>query len=150
MTTARMLNLGQWAGASTLDLTAIAHSIFAFWRLIYDHTEQLAPHTLHETMDIAQNFGVRYDPRDPHREFRYDDVEARQQELKAEIDHQLGDALQKVEGTAARQDPALREATAIITKFQADYPELPTEDRPAAMTSVLHALVLLAGTDPNR
>ncbi|WP_433275255.1 hypothetical protein ACQPZA_28640 [Pseudonocardia xinjiangensis] len=49
-----------------------------------------------------------------------------------------------------RRTTHVREATAIITTFQADYPELPTEDRPAAMTSVLHALVLLAGTDPNR
>ncbi|MBC3839221.1 hypothetical protein GXW82_00425 [Streptacidiphilus sp. 4-A2] len=39
-----------WPGASS-----------AFWRTDFDHTTAFAYHTLHEVMDIAQNFGVPYD-----------------------------------------------------------------------------------------
>jgi hypothetical protein len=60
MTTVRMLNLARWAGASKSELGSVAWGIFAFWRRAYDHTSELAYHTLHEVMDMAQNFGVGY------------------------------------------------------------------------------------------
>ncbi|MEU6341906.1 toxin glutamine deamidase domain-containing protein [Streptomyces sp. NPDC046977] len=59
-TAMRMFKLAQWAGASQHEIAAVAWGIFAFWRLHYDHREELAYHTLHETLDIAQNFGVPY------------------------------------------------------------------------------------------
>ncbi|MEV5244686.1 toxin glutamine deamidase domain-containing protein [Streptomyces werraensis] len=59
-TALRIFKLAQWAGASRHEIAAVAWGIFAFWRLHYDHRERLAYHTLHETLDIAQNFGVPY------------------------------------------------------------------------------------------
>ncbi|MFJ3891012.1 hypothetical protein [Streptomyces rubrogriseus] len=59
-TAMRMFNLARWAGASRHEIAAEAWGIFAFWRLHYDHRERLAYHTLHETMDVASNFGVPY------------------------------------------------------------------------------------------
>lgn len=59
-TTANMLNLAQKAGSTTREMGALAWAVFAFWRLDFDHTTQLGYHTLHEVMDIAQNFGVPY------------------------------------------------------------------------------------------
>ncbi|WP_327417438.1 hypothetical protein [Streptomyces sp. NBC_01233] len=38
----------------------MAYGAAAFWRLHYDHTTPLAYHTLHEVLDIAQNFGLSY------------------------------------------------------------------------------------------
>ncbi|MFH9730663.1 hypothetical protein [Streptomyces sp. NPDC017260] len=58
---ARMLKLAKTAGASQEEIAAVAWGVFSFWRLHYDHTAELAYHTLHEVMDIAQNFGVPYD-----------------------------------------------------------------------------------------
>jgi len=60
MTTVRVENLAEWVGASKEEKTALAWAIFAFWHNDYDHTSQWAYHTLHETMDMAQNFGVDY------------------------------------------------------------------------------------------
>ncbi|MBZ9640920.1 hypothetical protein K8369_16270, partial [Streptomyces sp. PSKA30] len=59
-TAMRMFKLAQWVGASRHEIAAVAWGIFAFWRLHYDHRDRLAYHTLHETLDIAQNFGVPY------------------------------------------------------------------------------------------
>lgn len=59
-TTANMLNLAQQTGATKRELGAVAWAVFAFWRLDFDHTTQLGYHTLHEVMDIAQNFEVPY------------------------------------------------------------------------------------------
>ncbi|WP_158709331.1 MULTISPECIES: hypothetical protein [unclassified Streptomyces] len=59
-TTVRMLNLGAEAGGTTGELGAMAWALFAFWRINYDHTHRLANHTLHETLDMASNFGVPY------------------------------------------------------------------------------------------
>lgn len=60
MTAVRMLKLAQWVGANTEEMTALALNLFAFWRLEYDHSSKFAYHTLHEVMDMAQNFGVSY------------------------------------------------------------------------------------------
>ncbi|SEG90513.1 TcdA/TcdB catalytic glycosyltransferase domain-containing protein [Actinacidiphila yanglinensis] len=59
-TAMRMFKLAEWFGASRQETAAVAWGIFSFWRLHYDHREELAAHTLHETLDIAQNFGVPY------------------------------------------------------------------------------------------
>ncbi|MFF8572645.1 toxin glutamine deamidase domain-containing protein [Streptomyces sp. NPDC015408] len=59
-TAMRMFKVARWAGASHHEIAAEAWGIFAFWRLHYDHREALAYHTLHETMDVASNFGVPY------------------------------------------------------------------------------------------
>ncbi|MBO1414043.1 hypothetical protein [Streptomyces sp. FH025] len=67
MTTVRMENLAQWAGASAPEREALGWGIFSFWRLDYDHTFELAYHTLHEVMDMVHNFGVDYNPLDRHR-----------------------------------------------------------------------------------
>jgi hypothetical protein len=85
-TTGRVLKMGQWVSATVNDLTTLAHSLFAFWRLDYDHTAAQAPHTLHEVMDIARNFGVPYNPLDRYSTFRYQDVAGEQFRLKREID----------------------------------------------------------------
>ncbi|WUM74406.1 DUF4157 domain-containing protein [Streptomyces sp. NBC_00328] len=59
-TAARMFNLARGAGGTQQEIAAVAWGIFAFWRLDFDHTTPFAYHTLHEVMDIAQNFGVPY------------------------------------------------------------------------------------------
>jgi hypothetical protein len=59
-TAMRMFKLAEWVGGSKHEIGAVAYGIFAFWRLDYDHTTQLAYHTLHEVLDIAQNFGISY------------------------------------------------------------------------------------------
>jgi len=59
-TAARMYLLAKTVGGTTHEIGAVAWGIFAFWRLHFDHTTPLAYHTLHETMDTAQNFGVPY------------------------------------------------------------------------------------------
>jgi Domain of unknown function (DUF4157) len=60
-TAARMFRLAQNSGASTDEIAAIAWGIFSYWRVDFDHATDYAYHTLHEVMDIAQNFGVPYD-----------------------------------------------------------------------------------------
>ncbi|CAL9535051.1 hypothetical protein SUDANB145_04103 [Streptomyces sp. enrichment culture] len=63
---ARMMKMAQTAGASQEEIAAVAWGVFSFWRVHYDHTSTLAYHTLHEVMDIAQNFGVPYDMDAPY------------------------------------------------------------------------------------
>ncbi|MEU9100858.1 DUF4157 domain-containing protein [Streptomyces sp. NPDC048361] len=65
-TAARMFRTAAGSGASHQELAAVAWGIFSFWRLDFDHTTAFAYHTLHEVMDIAQNFGVPYDIQDPY------------------------------------------------------------------------------------
>lgn len=60
MTTVRMMKLAQWAGADGLENSALALSIFAYWRKDYDHRSEYAYHTLFEVLDVAKNFGVEY------------------------------------------------------------------------------------------
>ncbi|WP_433556578.1 DUF4157 domain-containing protein [Pseudonocardia xinjiangensis] len=66
-TAARLLHLGNEAGATADELNAMALSIFALWRIDYDHTVDLAAHTLHEVLDIASNFGLAYNMKVPQR-----------------------------------------------------------------------------------
>ncbi|MFD1524663.1 hypothetical protein [Pseudonocardia yunnanensis] len=92
-TTANALNLARWADASIGDLTAVAHSFFAFWRLNYDHSTGLAPHTMHEALDIARNFGVPYDPFDRGAEItKYDSAEDRARQMSMIRDELREDA----------------------------------------------------------
>ncbi|GAB2909043.1 hypothetical protein [Rheinheimera gaetbuli] len=60
MTTVRMMKLAQWVGASNLENSALAMTIFAYWRKDYDHRSDFAYHTLFEVLDVAKNFGVTY------------------------------------------------------------------------------------------
>jgi len=64
-TAARLLNLGTQADATPAELNAVALGIFALWRIDYDHTTDLAAHTLHEVLDIASNFGLAYNMKVP-------------------------------------------------------------------------------------
>ncbi|MFD9885440.1 DUF4157 domain-containing protein [Streptomyces alboflavus] len=65
-TAARMFRMAATSGASPEEIAAVGWGIFAFWRTDFDHTTQFAYHTLHEVMDIAQNFGVPYDMDNPY------------------------------------------------------------------------------------
>ncbi|MCX4596500.1 hypothetical protein OG819_44705 [Streptomyces sp. NBC_01549] len=59
-TAVRMFKLTDWFGGSRYEIGAVAYGVFAFWRLHYDHTTKPAYHTLHEVLDLAQNFGLAY------------------------------------------------------------------------------------------
>lgn len=59
-TAVNMFKLTEWFGGSKYEIGAVAYGVFAFWRLHFDHTTWLAYHTLHEVLDIAQNFGLSY------------------------------------------------------------------------------------------
>lgn len=65
-TAARMFKLAQSNEATKQEIAAVAWGIFSFWRIHYDHTTQFAYHTLHEVMDIAQNFGLDYSVNSPY------------------------------------------------------------------------------------
>jgi hypothetical protein len=56
----RMFSLAHQAGANSNEIGAMAFALASFWRLDYDHTVALAPHTFHETLDVAHNFGANY------------------------------------------------------------------------------------------
>ncbi|MFY2564310.1 DUF4157 domain-containing protein [Corallococcus terminator] len=61
MTTARMLQLVETVGGSDEEKTAVAYALFAYWARTYN--QGLTPvHTFHETLDVANNFGVPYKP----------------------------------------------------------------------------------------
>ncbi|MFD7001007.1 hypothetical protein ACFWA5_33225 [Streptomyces mirabilis] len=66
LTAMRMFRIAEWAKASKYEIGAVAWGIFARWRLHYDHTSKFAYHTLHEILDIAENYGVSYSPLDPY------------------------------------------------------------------------------------
>ncbi len=67
MSVVRMLNTARWAYANKYEFTALAQGLIAFWQLDFDKNHPCSPsskltyHTLHETMDMAKNFGVSYD-----------------------------------------------------------------------------------------
>jgi hypothetical protein len=68
MTTARMMELVEWAGGNAWDKIAVAWAIFAYWK--HNYPASTVPfHTFHEVMDIAKNYGVPYKP------FFYPDLE---------------------------------------------------------------------------
>lgn len=60
MTVVRMLNTARWANADKAEMTALAQGLMAFWRLSHKPHYPFSYHTLHETMDMAKNFGVNY------------------------------------------------------------------------------------------
>jgi hypothetical protein len=61
MTTARMLEMVQWAGGGSKECECVAWAIFAFWQIDYD--KRISPvHTFHEVFDVAKNYGVKYEP----------------------------------------------------------------------------------------
>ncbi|MES2441542.1 MAG: hypothetical protein V4574_01820 [Pseudomonadota bacterium] len=61
MTTARMMQMVEMLGGGAAHKTAVAHALFAYWKRTYN--KGLTPiHTFHETMDVAHNFGVPYEP----------------------------------------------------------------------------------------
>lgn len=60
MTVINMLNTARWANGSMPEFTAVALGLMAFWRLDYTPNCSYAYHTLHETMDMAKNFAVKY------------------------------------------------------------------------------------------
>ncbi|WP_298769928.1 hypothetical protein [uncultured Shewanella sp.] len=56
----RALKLARWAGGRQAELTALSQAIIAFFRVEY-HSDCPYPfHTMHEVMDMAQNFDVKY------------------------------------------------------------------------------------------
>jgi hypothetical protein len=67
MTTARLMELVEWAGGGLGEKIAVAWAIFAYWKLLYNKAT-VPYHTFHEVMDIAQNYGVPYSP------FHYPDL----------------------------------------------------------------------------
>jgi hypothetical protein len=83
-TAVHMLHLAGWVHATQDELTTLAHSIFAFWRVEYDHTS-LAPHTLHEVMDVAQNFGIPYNPLNQYAGLGHQNIAAEHDALLANI-----------------------------------------------------------------
>ncbi|MFJ8159232.1 hypothetical protein, partial [Streptomyces sp. NPDC094468] len=83
-----------WVGSSPWEMSAVAWGTFAFSRLHYDHTREAAPHTLHEIMDIAQNFKVPYS------------LTNRDASLEGtSMDVVLGDAQQVTEALLNAQEP---------------------------------------------
>jgi hypothetical protein len=87
-TAARMFKLAQQSDATKQEMAAVAWGIFSFWRINFDHTTKFAYHTLHEVMDIAQNFGVGYSVRDQYAEadlIRLDEVVPNLQELRRQL-----------------------------------------------------------------
>ncbi len=75
-TAARMMRLGQQAGADHGEISAVAWSIMAFWRKDYDH-RSIPYHTLHEIMDFTPAFGLNYDPQAPGAGLEQHDIEPR-------------------------------------------------------------------------
>ncbi|MEU6403637.1 DUF4157 domain-containing protein [Streptomyces sp. NPDC046985] len=68
-TAARMFKMARASGATQEEIAALGWGIFAFWRIDFDHTTTFAYHTLHEVMDIAQNFGVKYNIDNPYHSY---------------------------------------------------------------------------------
>jgi hypothetical protein len=60
-TTGMMMQLAEWARANAREREALAWALFAFWNKDYWNSHTLS-HTFHEVMDMARNYGVRYDP----------------------------------------------------------------------------------------
>ncbi|MEU9801467.1 DUF4157 domain-containing protein [Streptomyces sp. NPDC051000] len=99
-TAMRMLGLTKAVGGTISELSAVAWGTFAFWRLDYDHTSDLAYHPLQEVMDIAQNYGVPYNMLDPEKDLD------RHRKGSAKRDLVAGMGALDRELTAAEQDVA--------------------------------------------
>jgi hypothetical protein len=106
-TAMRMFKMAQWAGADKDEMTALAWSIFSFWRLHYDHRAPEAYHTLHEVMDIAHNFKVEYIMRK--------DVDKRDTELNKFLGRI--DPKGEVKGATADHQPASLESSVTIPQL---------------------------------
>jgi hypothetical protein len=59
-TTARMMKMAEWAGATAEEYEALAWGIFAFWNQCYP-TSSTWVHRFHEVMDMAANWGVPFE-----------------------------------------------------------------------------------------
>jgi hypothetical protein len=60
-TTARLMMMAEWTGASPAEFEALAWGIFAFWNQCYP-TSSTWVHRFHEVMDMASNWGVPFSP----------------------------------------------------------------------------------------
>lgn len=60
-TTARLMKMAEWAGASAEEYEALAWAIFGFWNQCYP-TSSTWVHRFHEVMDMAANWGVPFVP----------------------------------------------------------------------------------------
>ncbi|WP_063741591.1 eCIS core domain-containing protein [Saccharothrix syringae] len=130
-TTVHLLNLARWAGASVEEMTAVAHGIFAFWRLLYDHTSTMAPHTLHEVMDMARNFGVPYDPLNRYEGLDHEDVAAEHASIRDDLEARIGQLEEHLSALVAgldEDDPDVdafsrryEEALAAVESFVGDF-----------------------------
>ncbi|MEU4805688.1 DUF4157 domain-containing protein [Actinosynnema sp. NPDC023587] len=85
-TAARMFKMADEVGASKEEIAAVAWGIFSFWRVDFDHTTKFAYHTLHEVMDIAQNFGVPYHVDDQTKSLPMIEVDRIVKEMPAKLD----------------------------------------------------------------
>lgn len=123
-------------------------------RLHYDHSGSTAPHTLHEVMDIAINFGVPYDPRDRFRTFDYEHVDRRQRELSNEIDElidqikdrwrdlngklpDLGTFSTKYQERISAPRKMFERSLEQLEKMKQDFEKANAEERVAIMSSML-------------
>lgn len=144
-TAVQMLVLGQWVNATLDELTALAHSIFAFWRVEYDHTS-LAPHTLHEVMDVAQNFGIPYNPLARYENLGHQDTEVEHNVLLADIEGRWDQLVARLE---IHEDAPQVQELAQTWEKQLDFARTVLEDferLPAAerTENLAHALRILA------
>ncbi|GAB3467675.1 eCIS core domain-containing protein [Actinophytocola sediminis] len=99
-TAARMFKLARKFDATDEEVAAVAWGIFSFWRVNFDHTTEFAYHTLHEIMDIGQNFQVPYDIDNPYASLSMVDVDTITDRLRQVRDSTNGvydDALAQVE-----------------------------------------------------
>jgi hypothetical protein len=128
-TAMRMLNLAQHVRGSLEEISAVAWGVFAFWRLDYDHGVDLAYHTLHEVMDIAQNFGIPYN------------VLNREQDLDR---HAPGSARQRLTTDSNRADAELGQAEVRVDQMTRWLNDNPLSD-PAVHAQAMAELSGLAG-----
>lgn len=64
-TAVRMMRMVQQSGGTPTEISAMAWSIMAYWRMNYDH-RNIPYHTLHEIMDFLPEFGGVYDVDNPY------------------------------------------------------------------------------------
>ena len=64
LTTGRFMQAATCAGATPAELEALAWGLFAFWNQSYT-TSASGIHRFHFVMDMASNYGVAYDMRNP-------------------------------------------------------------------------------------
>jgi hypothetical protein len=143
-TAVHMLAFARWVAATKGEMTALAHSIFAFWRVEYDHTS-LAPHTLHEVMDVAQNFGIPYDPMDRYADLGHQNVAEEHNDLYGDMIERWNALQQRVdeqedseELTALQQQwqPSVQWLAGVLNNFD----RIPPAQRTQRLATVLQHL----------